>query len=239
MVKKFLEGAEEKLKEAMEEAKGLVGELEGEKEKEAKSNLTEEDIEDDLELPLQPLTLLMDSLVSDDSSTSKSSSTATSTNAPSKITTKDGTVIPTTGSASVGNDKERIERAVVTPWMRFCWEAYKSCLEICKSNARLEVLYNVSSSALLEVSDVVTGIVCDTTHVAEKFLAISLPFHLRVLIQLCNLHSPSPFKPSNSVALTSANPNSVDSANNSEKISPTLRNTLIKPTPSISPMPIH
>ena len=40
-------------------------------------------------------------------------------------------------------DKERVERAIVTPWMRFCWEAYKSCLEVAKSNSRLEVIYQV------------------------------------------------------------------------------------------------
>lgn len=104
---------------ALKEAKAVIGENTTEDEKEKKKE--DDAVEDDLELPLQPSTLLMDSLLGD--------STAT------------------TGGATEGmesNDKERVERTIVMPWMRFCWEAYKTCLDVTKSNARLEVLYNVS-----------------------------------------------------------------------------------------------
>jgi hypothetical protein len=45
-------------------------------------------------------------------------------------------------------DKDRVERKIVTPWLRFAWEAYKTCLEVCKSNARLEVVYQVGSGCV-------------------------------------------------------------------------------------------
>lgn len=74
--------------------------------------------EDDLELPLQPATLLYESLIAD---------AASSTN-------------------DDGLDKDRAERKLVLPWLRFAWEAYKTCLDVSKSNARLEPIYHVSTT---------------------------------------------------------------------------------------------
>jgi translation initiation factor 3 subunit A len=117
VLKTFIQGAEEKLKAAQDEAKEVLGEQEagqGEKQQERED-------EDDLELPLQPDTLLFESLLEEPNAAA-------------------GDAAGVEGS----KDKDRVERKIVTPWLRFAWEAYKTCLEVCKSNARLEVVYQVS-----------------------------------------------------------------------------------------------
>ncbi|WVR07505.1 eukaryotic translation initiation factor 3 subunit A [Kwoniella sp. DSM 27419] len=38
-------------------------------------------------------------------------------------------------------DRERIERRLIAPAQKFCWDAYDICLDIAKSNDRLEVIY--------------------------------------------------------------------------------------------------
>ncbi|KAL9105103.1 MAG: hypothetical protein Q9163_000021 [Psora crenata] len=46
--------------------------------------------------------------------------------------------------------KDRTDRAIVTPWLKFLWETYRTVLEILKNNARLEIMYQ--STALLAFS---------------------------------------------------------------------------------------
>ena len=46
--------------------------------------------------------------------------------------------------------KDRTDRAIVTPWLKYLWETYRTVLEILKNNARLEIMYQ--STALLAFS---------------------------------------------------------------------------------------
>lgn len=52
--------------------------------------------------------------------------------------TPEGIILST---VSGDQSKDRTDRAVVTPWLKFLWETYRTVLEILKNNARLEQAY--------------------------------------------------------------------------------------------------
>lgn len=49
------------------------------------------------------------------------------------------------GAVSGDQSKDRTDRALVTPWLKFLWESYRTSLETLKNNARLEAIYQVSN----------------------------------------------------------------------------------------------
>lgn len=61
------------------------------------------------------------------------------------------------GAVSGDQSKDRTDRALVTPWLKFLWEAYRTALETLKNNNRLETIYHVSNSPLIARSYVKLG----------------------------------------------------------------------------------
>ncbi|KDQ58076.1 hypothetical protein JAAARDRAFT_256306 [Jaapia argillacea MUCL 33604] len=52
------------------------------------------------------------------------------------------------GAVSGDQSKDRTDRALVTPWLKFLWESYRTALETLKNNARLEMIYqNIAQQA--------------------------------------------------------------------------------------------
>ncbi|KAF8346435.1 translation initiation factor eIF3a [Amanita rubescens] len=45
------------------------------------------------------------------------------------------------GAVSGDQNKDRTDRALVTPWLKFLWESYRTSLETLKNNSRLETIY--------------------------------------------------------------------------------------------------
>jgi translation initiation factor 3 subunit A len=48
-------------------------------------------------------------------------------------------------TVSSEQNKDRTDRAVVTPWLKFLWETYRTVLEILRNNARLEQMYQATA----------------------------------------------------------------------------------------------
>jgi translation initiation factor 3 subunit A len=53
------------------------------------------------------------------------------------------------GAVSGDQTKDRTDRALVTPWLKFLWESYRTALETLKNNARLEIIYQVRKRGLM------------------------------------------------------------------------------------------
>ena len=50
------------------------------------------------------------------------------------------------GAVSGDQSKDRTDRALVTPWLKFLWESYRTALDTLSNNARLEIIYQVRAA---------------------------------------------------------------------------------------------
>lgn len=67
-----------------------------------------------------------------------------STNATASIDDLEASETPESillSTVSGEQSRDRTDRAIVTPWLKFLWETYRTVLDILKNNARLEVMY--------------------------------------------------------------------------------------------------
>lgn len=57
-------------------------------------------------------------------------------------------ILLSTVSGEVSRD--RTDRAIVTPWLKFLWETYRTVLDILRNNARLEIMYQSTAMQAFE-----------------------------------------------------------------------------------------
>lgn len=43
---------------------------------------------------------------------------------------------------SFPSSQDRSDRTILTPWVKFLWESYRQCLELLRTNSRVERLYH-------------------------------------------------------------------------------------------------
>ncbi|ORY63435.1 uncharacterized protein BCR38DRAFT_436831 [Pseudomassariella vexata] len=53
-------------------------------------------------------------------------------------------------TVSSEQSRDRTDRAIITPWLKFLWEAYRTVLDILRNNARLEILYQSTAMQAFE-----------------------------------------------------------------------------------------
>ena len=63
--------------------------------------------------------------------------------------------------------QDRTDRVMLTPWVKFLWEAYRNVLELLRNNARVEKLYH------------------DTAQQGEKILIVRAPGFVVVISDNC------------------------------------------------------
>ena len=84
----------------------------------------------------------------------QSSLDSTTGTSASNIEDLEATETPETillATVSGEQSKDRTDRAIVTPWLKFLWETYRTVLEILKNNARLELLYQTTAHQAFQV----------------------------------------------------------------------------------------
>ena len=47
------------------------------------------------------------------------------------------------GPACDGNEQSRADRQILTPWLKYLWDTYRTILEVLRNNAKLELVYQV------------------------------------------------------------------------------------------------
>jgi hypothetical protein len=115
------------------------------------------------------------------------------------------------GAVSGDQSRDRTDRALVTPWLKFLWESYRTALETLKNNARLQVIYHVR-----------------TCHLTTRPCLIC-----------SSIDSKSPSKRSNFVSSISERSNFDVFARPYASTSLTLQNTRTSPMRSTSRIPIR
>ena len=51
--------------------------------------------------------------------------------------------------------QDRVDRLMVTPWVKFLWEAYRNVLELLRNNARVEKLYHETAQLGMLIKKIV------------------------------------------------------------------------------------
>lgn len=46
--------------------------------------------------------------------------------------------------------KERLDRQILTPWVKYLWECYRTILDVLRNNAKLEQLYHATARAAFD-----------------------------------------------------------------------------------------